>query len=281
MTKGYGPHQGAFRDSQKINTGTIKSNNSIKDKSINREGGIRCATIQDWLHPDSESYRGLLAQRNATWGDIQQFTDAIYETGVFGDYETISRIVRADVSDEELAASLSETGKQLVRPLHMHHLPEALEQQIQRDTTEMGTVVAKMIPNASQLIIKLEIVKKNSCLRWHQDNYVARAITTYNNCGTEYIHHDDVDFWELNNCGNNDHIVQDPSKIESMQVGDVLLIKGKFFPAQKVNGKIFTGLVHRSPPFRYHSNGEVMTRLCLKVDVMPSTAIVDSRGLRM
>ncbi|CAK0875535.1 unnamed protein product [Prorocentrum cordatum] len=115
-----------------------------------------------------------------------------------------------------------------------------------------------------RLSLKLELMS-HACLRWHQDNYVARAIVSYNCCGTEYIHHDH-DFWELNNCGNNDCVVRDRAQVLQAGVGDMrgggFLVKGKLFPG------VATGLVHRSPDPVYHADGvTAKTRLVLKVDV--------------
>jgi len=109
--------------------------------------------------------------------------------------------------------------------------------------------------------MKLELVGANCCTRWHQDQLVSRAIVSYNCRGTEYVHHDGVDFWELKHCGNNDCIIRDRSQVSSVDVGDMLLMKGALFPGDA------NGLVHRSPDRRYHADGSVKTRLCLKIDV--------------
>merc|ERR1719223_2530477 len=99
------------------------------------------------------------------------------------------------------------------------------------------------------------------CSKCHQDNYVARALVSYNGCGTEMLRHENVNFWELENCGNNAHIVRDSSEVLSAGTGDILFMKGLKFPAD-VNG-----LVHKSPDKRYHADGKIMNRLVLKVDV--------------
>mmetsp|Transcript_51449 Transcript_51449/g.161715 ORF Transcript_51449/g.161715 Transcript_51449/m.161715 type:complete len:123 (+) Transcript_51449:567-935(+) len=118
-----------------------------------------------------------------------------------------------------------------------------------------------MLPTAEAVIVKLEVMRANCCPRWHQDQYVSRAIVSYNCCGTEYAHHDNVDFWELMHCGNNDCIIRDRSQVSSVDVGDMLLMKGTLFPGAA------NGLVHRSPDRRYHADGSIKTRLCLKIDV--------------
>jgi hypothetical protein len=75
-----------------------------------------------------------------------------------------------------------------------------------------------------------------------------------------------VDFWELENCGNNDCIIRDKSQVYHANVGDFVMIKGSRFPG---NAK---GLVHKSPEVKYHANGEVQARLVLKVDIQDIAA---------
>ena len=79
--------------------------------------------------------------------------------------------------------------------------------------------------------------------------------------GTEYTSHANVDFWELNNCGNNACIIKQPDQVFAVDVGDMLFIKGTLFPWGS------NGLVHKAPEKRYHSNGNIINRLVLKIDV--------------
>merc|ERR1712151_1055914 len=115
--------------------------------------------------------------------------------------------------------------------------------------------MARMVPAATELSLKLDIIGRFGCPRWHQDDYTGRAIVSYNLCGTDFIAHKYVDFWELQNCGNEDHIIRDRSQIFSAEVGDIMFMKGNTFPVG------VQGLVHRSPENAYHPNGKVMHRL--------------------
>lgn len=90
---------------------------------------------------------------------------------------------------------------------------------------------------------------------------MARAIVTYNGSGTEMLRHDNVNFLELENGGDNAHIVRNSSEVFSAGAGDILFMKGLPFPGD-VNG-----LVHKSPDKHYHADGRIMNRLILKVDV--------------
>lgn len=70
-----------------------------------------------------------------------------------------------------------------------------------------------------------------------------------------------MNFWELLNCGNNDHIIRETDQTLAVDVGDMLFIKGTLYPTAA------NGLVHKAPQKRYHSNGRIENRLVLKIDV--------------
>jgi hypothetical protein len=92
-----------------------------------------------------------------------------------------------------------------------------------------------------------KVIGNNVCGRWHRDNYVGRAIVSYTGgTGTLYTSDANVNFWELHNCGVNEHIIRDQRDIRSVAVGDILFIKG---------AKFATGahsLIHKSAEKRYH-----------------------------
>ena len=79
--------------------------------------------------------------------------------------------------------------------------------------------------------------------------------------GTQFTSDENVDFWEMKNCGNNDCIIRDQTQTCAVNVGDILFMKGATFPAGA------KGLVHKSPTVRYHEDGRVVNRLVLKMDV--------------
>ena len=100
------------------------------------------------------------------------------------------------------------------------------------------------------------------CIRWHTDYYVGRAIVSYTGLeGTEYTSDSNVNFWEQANRGTNDKIIFDAEEIKSVDVGDMLFIKGKKYPPGE------KPLVHRSPDAQYDAHGRVLNRLILKVDI--------------
>jgi len=184
-------------------------------------------------------------------------------SGVLGRDESSHRFVDLHIerSDQELASELSYRARQVLRPVRSF-LPDGLMNQIQDDFERVGMVVAKMFPTANKIMLKLEIQGNSVCTRWHQDNYVGRAIVSYNGYeGTLHVHNDNVNFDELLNRGTNERIIWDESQICSVDAGSVLFIKGIKNP-DRVHG-----LVHKAPLKRYHPDGSIKNRLTMKVDV--------------
>merc|ERR1712113_1074308 len=101
----------------------------------------------------------------------------------------------------------------------------------------------------------------NACSKWHRDNYIGRAVITYNGSGTEFVDHSNVNWEVMENRGADDQRIRDKSKILSSSVGDIPFMKGLVFPDTP------NGLVHRSPEIRWHADGTVVNRLLLKVDL--------------
>jgi len=220
--------------------------------------------VQDWLLPHCTKYHGMHVPRTPTWGEVQHHVDSLASCGKPGSKWAVHedvQVANSEDPNQSLESNLSKSARQLIAPLLNSGIPECLIQQIQTDAQEVGATVAKMLPTAEKIVVKLEIMGEGICSRWHRDYYVARAIITYNGRGTEMLKHDNVNFWELENRGNNARIVRDSSKVFSAGTGDILFMKGLKFPGD-VNG-----LVHKSPDKRYCADGKIMNRLILKVDV--------------
>lgn len=224
-----------------------------------------CSSVQDWLLDKSAEYRCLHVPRQVTWGDVQPMVDLLASSGCLGRAQFVAEVVKLTPLGEcdlQIADKFSERARRLVAKVPHSYLSRDLLQQIQHDIAEVGPVMAQMLPSAEEVLIKLEIFGEHTCSRWHQDKYTCRAIITYNGHGTDYVQHSNVDFWELKNCGNNDCILHDKTKVFWANAGDVFFMKGVEYPGD-VNG-----LVHKSPEKRYHVDGSIMCRLCLKLDVM-------------
>ena len=214
------------------------------------------ARLSDWLQPEGAQHKGLLVQRKPVWTDFQHIIDQ----GVSrGDIEEMEEI-KVQMSKSGGPRDLGQVAEMLLNKVRMT-LPEDLQQAIRQDVIEIGEVVAHLCPWSEKLEFKIEVIGESCCSRWHRDNYCARAIVTYNSSATVYSPDDNIDFWELENCGNNKCIIKDPARVVSTDVGDVFFMKGNKFPCGP------KGLVHKSPEIQRHYNGMVVNRLVLKVDV--------------
>lgn len=223
-----------------------------------------CDCVQECLQERCKNFRGVHVRRPQTLRPVQSHVDLLGSLGALGPESIVEETVqlaRVGCSEDGIAAEWSSKARRLLRQVGGPGLPVDLSQQIQRDCVELGMVMAKMFPDTGEMQLKLELLGSRFCARWHQDNCICRAIITYNGLGTVYTHDDNVNRWALGNHSSNDHIIRDASDVLRAYSGDVLLMKGKRFP-NAVNG-----LVHRSPDFRYHADGSIMHRLCLKIDV--------------
>lgn len=212
-----------------------------------------CGSLNDWLRPEAAPFQGLHLKRCITWPNYQVEIDRCQR-----DFGVEAQIERTVFSKQVGWTDIPRAADEILRGVT---LPEDLLSTIRADMCELGITVASLCPWSKSIIVKLELMGEHSCPRWHRDNYCGRGIVTYNLAGTEYATDDIVDFWELENCGNNDHIIRDVSKVRQVNVGDMLFIKGNQFPGGS------GGLVHKSPPVQYSDIGVVLNRLVLKIDV--------------
>ena len=214
-------------------------------------------TVDVWpqkqLHADNN---GMVVKRGlvGTWDSHQVAID-----------DAVERIGRGLVEEVDRSSKLSlEAGVKaaVARMLHAAALPTPLSEQIGRDAESIGIAVGTMCDASAQLEIKLEIFGESICSKWHVDNFVGRALVSYTGAvGTDYTPESNVNFWEMKHCGNNDCIILDKDRIEHIDVGDILFIKGYGYKGGA------GPLVHKSPTPRRHEDGRVVNRLILKVDV--------------
>ena len=212
------------------------------------------------MDPTSMQHSGLLVQRpfNGKYDEFQSDIDDAVDR--FGMGQGLSTIIMNEGNEEQQLQQLCQATRALLPDAA---LPDPITKQIYSDTCALGKIVGCLIPSARKIVIKLEMFGASSCSRWHRDNYVGRAIVSYTGkVGTEYTSDDNVNFWELENCGNNDHIIQDLRQIRAVDTGDFLFIKGTNYPRGA------KGIVHKSPANCYHKDGRIINRLILKVDVI-------------
>ena len=109
--------------------------------------------------------------------------------------------------------------------------------------------------------LRLTVLQEAMCPRFHVDRVPCRLITTYRGIATQWLPQHRVDRSKLG-AGNQglpdttSGIYQNPQHIESLNIGDVALLKGESW-----NENEGGGIVHRSPQ---PSNGE--KRLLMTLD---------------
>ena len=110
--------------------------------------------------------------------------------------------------------------------------------------------------------LRIGVLNKAMCPRFHVDRVPCRLVTTYLGTGTEWLQHDAVDRSKLGpgSGGMPDlqsGLFKTPRDIERLNCGDVALLKGELW-----EGNEDAGLVHRSPAV---AAGDA--RLLLSLDV--------------
>jgi len=222
---------------------------------------MTCSNLSYWNSPGSSEFRGLRYKRALDPVRCQTIVDQAAQRQALG--ATGSIVETLDIqsfrgSPENVRNCFREAAGRIASPLS---LPNDLSELIAEDAGAIGEQLAQLLPGVNILQVKVEVFGHDVCSRWHRDSYIGRAIVSYNCSGTVYIEDQHADIWELENCGNNDCVVRDKSKVHYVDVGDVLLMKGKAYPSD------VKGLIHKSPEVRFHTDGGVMHRLVLKVDV--------------
>jgi len=221
-------------------------------------------SVEGWKHPEGLNHNGLLVKRPRQWDTHQAWVDRAAAGRFFGENESIGAEPVRNGSREELEARLRLTVSEILSKTQAggESLPAPLAEQIGRDVCSIGTAVGELCPSSPFLEVRLEIMGENTCARWHQDNYVGRAIVSYTGAtGTDYTPDSNVNIWEMENCGNNDHIIHNQAEVRSVDVGDILFIKGKGYPEGA------KAMIHKSAEKHYGRDGRLVHRLVLKVDV--------------
>ena len=96
--------------------------------------------------------------------------------------------------------------------------------------------------------LRLKILDKPMCPRFHVDKIPCRLVTTYQGVATQWLNHSDVDRSKLGtgNLGKPDEesgLFKSLNNINQLKQGDVALLKGEYWDENEG-----AGLVHRSPP---------------------------------
>jgi len=95
--------------------------------------------------------------------------------------------------------------------------------------------------------LRLTVLDRAMCPRFHVDRVPCRLVTTYQGIATEWLPHNVADRSKLGagNMGKSDDLsglFECPSDIKQLNCGDVALLKGELW-----HNNEGAGLIHRSP----------------------------------
>lgn len=91
-----------------------------------------------------------------------------------------------------------------------------------------------------QVGLRLAIIDRAMCPRFHVDHVPCRLVTTYSGTGTEWLYNEKVDRSLLGKADNP--FLNEDTNIQKLNVGDIALLKGEAWI-----GNSGSGIVHRSP----------------------------------
>lgn len=110
------------------------------------------------------------------------------------------------------------------------------------DVLSIAQAVAYLF-DAESVGVRLRVLNKAMCPRFHCDNLAVRLVTTYVGPGSQWLPEEAINRQGLG-APNPDRpdIVLDSTAIQTLQAGDIALIKGSGWEGSEHNA-----LVHRSP----------------------------------
>ncbi|RMP62655.1 hypothetical protein ALQ20_02114 [Pseudomonas syringae pv. atrofaciens] len=99
--------------------------------------------------------------------------------------------------------------------------------------------------------LRLRVLDKAMCPRFHVDHVPVRLITTYGGVGSQWLHEGAMDRKQL---GRLDAEPTDAAHIQQINSGDVALLKG-----ERWHGNEGFGLIHRSPQLLRNERRLILT----------------------
>ena len=147
----------------------------------------------------------------------------------------------------ELAVSPDDAFDQLIKALK----PEDNNRDEIKALCEEITLLVEMfccLFDLKRAGLRLKILDKPMCPRFHVDKIPCRLVTTYQGVATQWLNHSDVNRSKLGtgNLGKPDEesgLIKSLNNINQLTEGDVALLKGEYWDENEG-----AGLVHRSPP---------------------------------
>ena len=113
------------------------------------------------------------------------------------------------------------------------------------------------VAQAKSYRLLLATVDTNMCRKFHTDINDLRMLCTYHGPGTMWLTDENIDRKALHTIGSDDPVALDEEKIQQVETGSVVILKGAVYPKEDTRAA-----VHRSPAIE---DGGVR-RLLLRID---------------
>lgn len=153
---------------------------------------------------------------------------AIWKRAPFADF---TALVEGDPADLRFECTPADCAAMLAAGLRANGFGgEALHTALVADAAQLAERFCAAM-DLARLELRLEVVRTDSCRKWHADYVTARLITTYVGEGTDWLDKEDADRVAAG---------QDPMNPQRLRTFDVGLFKGKLATDRPA--------IHRSPP---------------------------------
>lgn len=161
--------------------------------------------------------------------------------------EAVNTLINANtLKPLELALSPDDTFEQLIKALK----PAEQNYNEAKTLCEDIALLVEMfccLFDLKRAGLRLKVLDKPMCPRFHVDKILCRLVTTYQGVATQWLNHSDVERSKLGagNLGKPDEesgLFKSLNNINQLKQGDVALLKGEYWDENEG-----AGLVHRSP----------------------------------
>lgn len=171
---------------------------------------------------------------------ITQYVDVVLK-------QITSREIRIVVNSDDVAASILKKF-----PQHSGSIAFA------EDVTSLVTMYSDLF-GLVEVGLRLSVLDKTMCPRFHTDNLPCRLVTTYAGSGTEWLPEYEVDRSKLGSGSNGlpdamSGVYVNQQNIQQLTTGDVALLKGSGW-----QGNEDSAIVHRSPVLALHEKRLLLT----------------------
>lgn len=193
--------------------------------------------------------------------DIYQpgYNIAVWKRNVPADVQTL---LASFIKDNPALSITATIDAKTITPDIRNVLPAPAAASLIADIAELTEMFCCLF-DLTRAGMRLKVLNKAMCPRFHTDRVPCRLITTYCGEGTQWLPHNVVNRAKLGpgSNGQPDHLTglyAGEDDIQSLKAGDVGLLKGEMW-----EGNENAGIVHRSPPV---ATGE--QRLLLTLDAV-------------